>query len=151
MLALPISKPRFRSIIFYQNSLKIKSFEQKNAKFSIAGLSAPRPPCLRRLGAFPPSPQLSAAGVSPLDPYLPPAARFPNQPPIANFWLRACKHLPVVYGRKDKHLAGGSLTRSEENYRSRPYLEAAEKAQNFKLSGTIVHAPLKIDYYLTRV
>ena len=35
---------------------------QKNAKFSNAGRSAPRPPCLRRLVALPPDPQPPAAG-----------------------------------------------------------------------------------------
>ena len=46
MFALPISKPRFESIIFNQNtsSPKIKLLLQKNAKFLIAGGSAPRPP-----------------------------------------------------------------------------------------------------------
>ena len=33
MLALPISKPRFKRIIFNQNNPKIKLFLQKNAKF----------------------------------------------------------------------------------------------------------------------
>ena len=37
MFALPISMPSFKSIIFYQNSPKIKLFLQKNAKFSSAG------------------------------------------------------------------------------------------------------------------
>ena len=32
-VALPISIPRFKSIIFYQNSCEIKLFLQKNAKF----------------------------------------------------------------------------------------------------------------------
>ena len=45
MFALPISKQRFKSIIFYQNSLKIKLFLQKNAKFFRWGLRfAPKPP-----------------------------------------------------------------------------------------------------------
>ena len=44
MFALPISKPRFKSIIFYQNSPKIKLFLQKNAKFLSSGGGAPRPP-----------------------------------------------------------------------------------------------------------
>ena len=42
--ALPISMPRFKSITLYQNISKIKLFLQKNAKFSSAGKSAPRPP-----------------------------------------------------------------------------------------------------------
>ena len=42
MFALPIFKPRFKRIIFfYQDRPKIKSFLQKNAKFS----SAPPDPC----------------------------------------------------------------------------------------------------------
>ena len=53
MFAQPISMPRFKSIIFYQNSSKIKLVLQKNAKFSSAGDSAPRPPCLWRLGSLP--------------------------------------------------------------------------------------------------
>ena len=68
-VALPISMSRSKSIIFL-NSPKIKLFLQKNAKFSCAGGSAPRPPCLRPLGALPLDSQ--------------------NIPPIANFWLRAC-------------------------------------------------------------
>ena len=56
----------------------MKLFLQKNAKFSSAGGSAPRPPCLRQLGALPPNPQP--------DPHWPPAAegfapRPPNSPP----------------------------------------------------------------------
>ena len=96
LFALPISKPRFKNIIFNQNSPKMKLFLQKNAKFSSAGGSAPRPPCLRRLGALPPNPQPPAAGgFAPrpplasggwgLRPQTPQTA-----PPIANFWLRAC-------------------------------------------------------------
>ena len=40
----------------------MKLYLQKNSKFSSAGGSAPRPPCLRRLGAWPPKPQPPAAG-----------------------------------------------------------------------------------------
>ena len=36
--------PRFKSIIFYQYSPKIKLFLKKDTKFSSAGNSAPRPP-----------------------------------------------------------------------------------------------------------
>ena len=49
----------------------MKLFLQKNAKFSSAGGFAPRPSCLRRLGALPPNPQPPA---SPPDPHWPPAA-----------------------------------------------------------------------------
>ena len=50
---------RFKSIIFYQYSPKIKLFLKKNAKFSYAGGSAPRPPKqhqqLRISGYVPPT------------------------------------------------------------------------------------------------
>ena len=69
----------FESIIFYQNSPKIKLFLKKNAKFSGAGGSAPRPPCLRRLGAPPPDPH--------------------TQPPKADFCLRT-RQLYTVYNYK---------------------------------------------------
>ena len=43
----------------------MKLFLQKHAKFSSAGGSAPRPSCLRRLGALPPNPHWPpAAGCS---------------------------------------------------------------------------------------
>ena len=61
-VALPNFMARFKSIIFYQNSSKVKVFLHKNSKFSSAGGSAPRPPCLLRLGALPPDPQPPAAG-----------------------------------------------------------------------------------------
>ena len=69
--------PRFKSIIFYQYSRKIKLFLKKNAKFSSAGGSAPRPPCLRRLGDLPPDPQwpLAAGGSAPRPPTQPPQLR----------------------------------------------------------------------------
>ena len=44
MFSLPIAMPRFKSIIFYQNSPNMKLFLQKDAKFSMARGSAPRPP-----------------------------------------------------------------------------------------------------------
>ena len=44
MFALPIAMPRFKSIIFYQYSPKIWLFLQQDAKFSITGGSAPKPP-----------------------------------------------------------------------------------------------------------
>ena len=51
MFALPISMPRFKSIIFYQNSPKIKLFWQKNAKILSAALGAP-PPDSRASGSW---------------------------------------------------------------------------------------------------
>ena len=69
MFALPISKPRLKALFFNQNSPKMKLFLQKNAKFSSTGGSAPRPPCIRRLGALPPNPQSPAArGFAPSPP-----------------------------------------------------------------------------------
>ena len=70
---------------------------QKNAKFSSAGGSAPRSPCLRRLGALPPNPQPSAAGgFAPRPPLVSGGWGIRPQtpktaPPIANFWLRDWK------------------------------------------------------------
>ena len=46
----------------------MKLFLQKNAKFRSAGGSAPRLPCLRRLGALPPNPSLRPVGAPPPDP-----------------------------------------------------------------------------------
>ena len=64
----------------------MKLLLQKNAKVSSAGGSAPRPPCLRWLGALPQTPSLRQLGASPPDPHWPPAAggsapRPPKQPP----------------------------------------------------------------------
>ena len=55
-----IFMPCFKSIIIIKIGLKLSYFYQKNTKFSSAGGSAPRPPCLQRLGAFPPDPQSPA-------------------------------------------------------------------------------------------
>ena len=82
MFALPIIKPRFKSIIFNQNSPKIKLFLQKNAKFSSAGGFAPKPPCFRRLGDLPPNPQpLATGGFAPRPPKQPPALRISGYAP----------------------------------------------------------------------
>ena len=45
----------FKKHYFLSNSSKIKFYLQKNAKFSNAAGSAPRPQCLRRLRALPPA------------------------------------------------------------------------------------------------
>ena len=61
--------PCFKSIIFIKIGLNLNYFCQKNTKFSSAGGSAPRPPCLRRLGALPPDPQSPAVkGYAPTPP-----------------------------------------------------------------------------------
>ena len=91
---LPISMPRFKSNIFYYNSPKIKLFLRKNTKYSSTGGSAPRPPCLRRVGLCPQTPSLWRLEASPPDYHWLSAAegsapRPQYSPPIANFWLRA--------------------------------------------------------------
>ena len=45
-VTLPISIPRFKSIIFYKNSSIIKLFLQNNAKFLSVEGRAPRPPAV---------------------------------------------------------------------------------------------------------
>ena len=90
MFALPISKPVLKALFFNQNCPNMKLFSQKNAKFSSAGGSAPRPPCLQRLGALPPNPQPLAAGCFAPRPHWPPAAggsapRPSNRPPPLRF------------------------------------------------------------------
>ena len=66
MFALPISMPRFKSIIFYQNWSKIKLFLQKMQNFRAL-----------KTKALPPA----GEGFAP---------RPPKIAPIANFWLRTC-------------------------------------------------------------
>ena len=83
MFALPISKPRFKSIIFfYQNSPKINLFLQKKAEFSRAGGSPPDPRASGGWGLCPQTPSLRRLGAKPSHPQ--------NSSPIANSWLRAC-------------------------------------------------------------
>ena len=72
--------PRFKSIIFYKNSSKIKLILQKNAKFLSAWGSTPWPPCLRRLEALPQTPSLRRQGDSP------PHARWPPTPRGSDSW-----------------------------------------------------------------
>ena len=59
--AQPISMPRFISIIFYQNSPKIKLFLKKNAKLSSAGGGAPPPDPPKT------TPQLRISGYAPVN------------------------------------------------------------------------------------
>ena len=58
-------------------------FLQKNAKFSSAGGSAPRPPCLRQLGALPPDSHWppAAGGSAPRPPKQPPPLRISGYAP----------------------------------------------------------------------
>ena len=74
MFALLISMPRFKSIIFCQNSPKIKLFLQKNAKLLSAWGFAPQTSSRWRLGASPLEPQWPPATGSsaPTSPKYPP-------------------------------------------------------------------------------
>ena len=97
--------PCFKSNIFYYNNPKIKLFLQKNAKFSSAGGSAPRPPYLRRVGALLPKPQsLAAGGIAPRPPLASGGLRAPPKiaSPIANFFgthlVIYCSIILVVWG-----------------------------------------------------
>ena len=85
----------------------MKLFLQKNAKFSSAGGSAPRPPCLLRLGVLPPNPQPPAAGGFAPRPPLASGGwgRSPQTPQtapsIADFWLRAWLVLILLFFRAE--------------------------------------------------
>ena len=96
--------PRFKSIIFYYNSPKIKLFLQKNAKFWSAGGSSPTPSCLRRLGAPPPDPQ--------------------DSPPIANFWLRAwilvCLSSSLILTLKQRRSRGHKARGQGQEHKKNP-------------------------------
>ena len=76
----------------------MKLFLQKNAKFSSAGGSAPRSPCLRRLGSLPPNPHWPTAaggfaprtplasggwGIRPQTPKIAPTLRIPGYAPVS--------------------------------------------------------------------
>ena len=118
MFALPISKPRFKSIILNQNSPKMRVFLQKNAKVSSAGDKSPQTPVPPAAGCFAPNPQPPAAGGFPPQPYRPPAAggfpphphglrRPPKQPPHCEFlptrliwiWLTKSMHLNLIFAK----------------------------------------------------
>ena len=119
---------------------------QKNAKFSSAGGSAPRPPCLGRLGALPPNPQPPAAGgfapkppasgswgLCPQTPIglrrlgAPPPDPPNSPPPIANFWLRAWAHgLPYKLTEVESRTRG-SRPRSRTAFPRTDSLEAKDR------------------------
>ena len=91
----------------------MKLFLQKNEKFLSAGGKAPRPPCLRRLGALPLNPQPPAAGgFAPRPPLAPggSAPRPPKQPPHCEFLAtrlhtrRRLHTLPLIAERKAEKL-----------------------------------------------
>ena len=86
MFALPISKPRFKSIIFNQNSPKMKLFLQKMQNFRALGAPPPDPRASSGWGLCSQTPSLRRLGALPPDPHWPPAAggsatRPPKQPP----------------------------------------------------------------------
>ena len=93
MFALPISKQRFKSIIFFnQNSPKMKLFLQKKCKiFERWGLRL-QTPVLPAAGGFAPRPPLVSGGWG-LSPQTP-----KHSPLIANFWLRAWTHAQKSHG-----------------------------------------------------
>ena len=95
MLTLPISMPRFKSIIFLiKIALKLSNFCKKKQNFRALGALPPQPRASGGLGLRPQTPSFRRLRTSLPDPYFLPAAggsapRPPNQPPIANSWLRA--------------------------------------------------------------
>ena len=88
MFALPISKPRFKSVNFYQNIPKIKLFLQKNAIFFVWWGLRPQNPVPSEAGALPLDSQPPAAGGF--------APRPPKHPLISNFWLRPGGYIAVM-------------------------------------------------------
>ena len=69
----------------------MKLFLQKKAKFSSAGSSAPRPPCLQQLGALPPNP------------HWPPVALDAPPPPNTTPQLRISGYAPAQYSSAVSH------------------------------------------------
>ena len=74
--------PRFKKLFFNQNSPKMKLVLQKNAKFSSAGGSAPRPPVPQAAGGFAPKPATSGGwGLRPQTPKTAPPLRISGYAP----------------------------------------------------------------------
>ena len=99
LIALPISMPRFKSIIFHQYSPKIKLFFKQMQNFQALGAPPPNPRASGSWGLCPQTPnslqRLGAEGLG-----APSIANFwlpKTAPSIANFWLRAYHALPPVY------------------------------------------------------
>ena len=81
MIALPISMPRFKSIIFYQNRPKIKLFLQKMQSFRALGASPPDPRASGVwAGGFAPHPQPPTAAYNSLG-----LLNLPNHAPHCEF------------------------------------------------------------------
>ena len=101
LLQMLIFMPCFKSIIFIKTGLKLSYFCQKNTKFSSAGVSAPRPPCFRRLGALPPYPQSPAVkGYAPTPQNATAHWRPVHSHLIADFLPR--KHIPSKFARSQE-------------------------------------------------
>ena len=89
-VAVPISKPRFKSVIFNQNSPKMKLFLQKKGKIfetlvpPAARDSASRPRASGGWGLCPQPPSLRRLGALPQDLHWPPAAA-PKSAPHCEF------------------------------------------------------------------
>ena len=70
--------------------------------FRALGALPPDPRAFGGWGLCPQTPSLRRLGASPQDPHWPPAAggsapRPPKQHPIANFWLRACLVILILF------------------------------------------------------
>ena len=86
----------------------MKLFLQENAKFSSAGGSAPRPPCLRRLGALPPNPQpLAGGGFAPRPPLASGGWGLRPQTPKTAPPLRISGYAPGYQGCRNPGGGGG--------------------------------------------
>ena len=86
----------------------MKLFLQKKAKFSSAGSSTPRPPCLQRLGALPPNPHLPPVALDAppppnTTPHLPPVALDAPPPPNTTPQLRISGYAPPQYSSAVSH------------------------------------------------
>ena len=77
------------ALFFIKIALKLSYFCKKIAKFWALGGSAPRPQCLRRLGALPPVPQppigLRWLGAPPPDPQNSPPLRISGYAPVRRY------------------------------------------------------------------
>ena len=99
----------------------MKLFLQKIAKFLSAGGSAPRPPCLRRLGALLPNPRASGGIGIPNLRWNPIGLRrlgAPPPDPQKAFTLQISGYAPVRHKCTNKDLKLGlqSLVEKQANY-----------------------------------
>ena len=83
------------ALSFIKIALKLSYFCQKMQNFRALGALPPDPRASCSWGQSPQTPSLGQLGALPPDLHWPPAAGGSDpipkkQPPIANFWLRAC-------------------------------------------------------------